>query len=58
MIFRWDCRVIDYNGNILIDASQDEKLISVEIDENNTIHKDLEDCKDLIYEVNKHKFMY
>lgn len=58
MTFRGDSRVIDYNGNILINAGQDEKLISLKIDETNTIHKDLEDCKDLIYEVKKHEFMY
>lgn len=54
--FRGDSRVIDYNGNILVNAGQGEKIISVEIDECNTIHKDLEDCKDLISEVKKYKY--
>ncbi len=54
--FRGDSRVIDYNGEILVNAGKEEKLISVEINEVSTINKDLEDCKDLVYEVKKHKY--
>ncbi|MCX7709929.1 MAG: acyltransferase [Clostridia bacterium] len=54
--FRGDSRVIDYNGNILINAGREEKLIAVEVDESKTVSKDLEDCKDLISEVKKHKY--
>ncbi len=53
--FRGDSRVIDYNGNILVNAGQEEKLITVDIDEKNTITKDLDDCVDLISEVKKHR---
>ncbi|MCX7747048.1 MAG: hypothetical protein N2645_09185 [Clostridia bacterium] len=55
--FRGDSRVIHYNGNVLVNAGQEEKLITVEVDENSTIHKDLEDCKDLVSEVKKHKYL-
>uniref|UniRef100_UPI000566B654 hypothetical protein n=1 Tax=Paenibacillus zanthoxyli TaxID=369399 RepID=UPI000566B654 len=54
--FRGDSRVIDYDRNILVNAGQEEKLITVEINEEHTIRKDLEDCKDLIAEVKKHKY--
>lgn len=53
--FRGDSRVIDYNGNILVNAEKEEKLILTEIDESKTKHKDLEDCSDLIKEIKKHK---
>lgn len=58
LTFRGDSRVIDYTGKVLINAGKEEKLITVNIDENETISKDLEDCKDLIFEVKKHKNIY
>ncbi len=54
--YRGDSRVIDYDGNVLAEARQDEGLIAVEIDESKTIVKDLEDCKDIIGEVKKHHY--
>ncbi|WP_162151013.1 nitrilase-related carbon-nitrogen hydrolase, partial [Paenibacillus durus] len=54
--FRGDSRVIDYDGNILVNAGQEEKLITVEVNEEHTIRKDLDDCKDLIAEVKKHTY--
>ena len=55
--FRGDSRVIDYDGNILAEAGQEEKLLAVTIDESKTIHKDLEDCKDLIKAVKTHSYL-
>jgi predicted amidohydrolase len=55
--FRGDSRVIDYEGNILVNAGQEEKLITVEIAEDKAANKDLEDCRDLLAEVRKHKSM-
>ncbi len=54
--FRGDSRVIDFNGNILINAGKEEKLISAEVDEKAASLKDLEDCRDLVYEIKKHGF--
>jgi predicted amidohydrolase len=54
--FRGDSRIIDYNGNILINAGKDEKLIWTQVDEKAASYKDLEDCRDLIQEIKKHGF--
>lgn len=56
LTFRGDSRVIDFNGNILTDAGQEEKLVTAEIDEKETINKDLEDCRDIKKEVMKHRY--
>lgn len=55
--FRGDSRVIDYDGNILIEAGKEEQLIAIAIDESKTMHKDLEDCKDLMEAVKKHPYL-
>lgn len=55
--FRGDSRIIDYNGNILVTAGQEQKLITAEVNEKETIHKDLEDCVDLIAEVRKQPYL-
>lgn len=49
--FRGDSRIIDYDGNILINANNEEAMIFTEIDEKAVEIKSLEDCKDLINEV-------
>lgn len=54
--FRGDSRIIDYDGNILVNAGQEEKLITAEINEAHTIRKDLDDCSDLVSEVRKHTY--
>lgn len=53
--FRGNSRVIDFNGNILVDGGKEEKLVITEVDPSITIKKDLEDCDDIIFEYNKHK---
>jgi predicted amidohydrolase len=55
--FRGDSRVVDYDGNILVNAEQEEKLITVEVAEYKAANKELEDCRDLLAEVRKHKAM-
>lgn len=52
--FRGDSRIIDYKGNILVNAGQEEKIILAEINEEETIIKNLDDCNDLICEIEKH----
>ena len=56
IIFRGDSRIIDYNGNILVNAGQEEKIILAEINERETIIKNLDDCNDLIFEIKKHSY--
>lgn len=53
--FRGESRVIDYSGKILIDAGKEETLILVNVDQSETVVKDLEDCNDIISEVRKHR---
>lgn len=52
--FRGNSRIIDYKGNILVNAGQEEKMILAEINENETLIKNLDDCHDLISEIRKH----
>lgn len=51
--YRGDSRVIDFEGDILVNAEKNEGLICVEINEKATIHKDLQDCDDLLFEISK-----
>jgi predicted amidohydrolase len=52
--FRGESRVIDYAGNILADAGREEKMICATIDERATARKCLDDCDDLIAEIDRH----
>lgn len=54
--FRGDSRIIDYKGNILVNAGQEERIILADINEKDTIIKNLDDCNDLIFEIKKHSF--
>ncbi|WP_425800917.1 carbon-nitrogen hydrolase family protein [Desulfitobacterium sp. Sab5] len=54
--FKGDSRIIDYIGNILVNAGQEEKIILAEIHENETLIKNLDDCHDLISEIKKHNY--
>lgn len=53
--FRGNSRVIDFNGNILVDGGKEERLVLTEVNPSETINKDLEDCDDIIFECNKYK---
>lgn len=52
--FRGDSRRIDYDGNIVAEAGKAEQLLCAKVNETETIQKDLEDCEDILAEINKH----
>lgn len=52
--FRGDSRIIDYDGNIVAEAGKAEQLLCAKVNETETIQKDLEDCEDILAEINKH----
>lgn len=53
--YRGNSQIIDYNGDILVNAGQKERIVLTEINEKETIIKNLDDCNDLIFEIKKHE---
>lgn len=53
-VFRGNSRIIGVDGTILADAEAAETMVTAEIDPR-AATKDLEDCKDLLFEAYKHR---
>jgi predicted amidohydrolase len=53
--FRGESRIYDTSGNIIIDAGKEEKIIIAEIDEKESLKRELPDCRNIIEEIKKYK---
>jgi predicted amidohydrolase len=53
--FRGDSRIYDTNGNIIIEAGKEERIIIADIDEKESLRRELPDCRNIIDEIKKHK---
>jgi predicted amidohydrolase len=53
--FRGESRIYDTNGDIIIDAGNEEKMIMAEINEKESLKRELPDCRNIIEEIKKYR---